>query len=442
MMSNSWRDPVWRARVPAAGARGVDQRRLRHARRRPTARPRRTHNPFALPGQCASSFDIGTGKVTVSRPGSLLDAFCSRCHMPTNYVDNVPLRNVKIDAASRHRDRASSIRSSTRRPTTAPASRSRRSSRSSATPSRARPASSAPSATASPPPATRRFTTTRRRRTRTRRRSGGQARDQVVQPAGARHADRRRSVASATSATRSAPAPTGCRRTPSRSPSASGRCWPGTCRAGDDDNTSTVFGQPVAYQQLDASKHKGIHSALYVRAEMCAACHDVTNALPIKNPLGRWVGGFPIERTYTEWLNSRYADRPGNTNFDPAVQARLPVVPHAAGLRPARARRRRCTRTASRCRSRSEPVATDGKPRPFFTHHFVGGNAFVPRLIGKDVDASRQRRALPGAVDVQLLVGRPQEPVLARLLDAHRAQGRLRAAGAAGLGSPAPRARA
>src|SRR5262249_45826780 len=35
-----------------------------------------------------------------------------------------------------------------------------------------------------------------------------------------------------------------------------------------------------------------------------------------------------------------------------------------------------------------EPVATDGKPRPFFSHHFVGGNAFVPRLIGKDVDNS------------------------------------------------------
>ena len=35
-----------------------------------------------------------------------------------------------------------------------------------------------------------------------------------------------------------------------------------------------------------------------------------------------------------------------------------------------------------------EAVATDGKERPFFTHHFVGGNAFVPRLIGKDVDSS------------------------------------------------------
>src|SRR5262249_7497166 len=33
-------------------------------------------------------------------------------------------------------------------------------------------------------------------------------------------------------------------------------------------------------------------------------------------------------------------------------------------------------------------VATDGKTRPFFTHHFVGGNALVPRIIGKDLDPS------------------------------------------------------
>ena len=34
----------------------------------------------------------------------------------------------------------------------------------------------------------------------------------------------------------------------------------------------------------------------------------------------------------------------------------------------------------------SDAVANDGKPHPFFTHHFVGGNAYITRLIGKDVD--------------------------------------------------------
>jgi hypothetical protein len=152
-----------------------------------------------------------------------------------------------------------------------------------------------------------------------------------------------------------------------------------------DSNTSQVFGRSIDFQQMDSSKHKGFHEAMFVRAEMCAACHDVTNALPLKNKLGKWVGGFPIERTYTEWSNSRYADRPGNTHFDPHYKRDCqschmqqdygqPGTAHTlyadgAPLPP-----------------RTDPVAADGKPRPFFTHHFVGGNALVPRLIGKDVD--------------------------------------------------------
>jgi hypothetical protein len=154
-----------------------------------------------------------------------------------------------------------------------------------------------------------------------------------------------------------------------------------------DVNTSETFGQVVAYQTMDSSKHKGHHQALFVRAEMCAACHDVTNALPLKNQLGRWVGGFPIERTYTEWASSRYADRPGNRSFDPAFKrdcqschmqqdygqpgTAQTLYQHGAPLPPP-----------------DLPVANEGRNRPFFTHHFVGGNAFVPRLIGKDVDAA------------------------------------------------------
>jgi hypothetical protein len=130
-----------------------------------------------------------------------------------------------------------------------------------------------------------------------------------------------------------------------------------------------------------------MHSALYVRAEMCAACHDVTNALPIKNPLGRWVGGFPIERTYTEWLGSRYADRPGNTNFDPKFKRDCQSCHMQQDYgQPGTAQT--LYHEGAPLPIPSQPVSTDGKPRPFFAHHFVGGNALVPRLIGKDVDRS------------------------------------------------------
>ncbi len=126
---------------------------------------------------------------------------------------------------------------------------------------------------------------------------------------------------------------------------------------------------------------------MYVRAEMCAACHDVTNALPIKNPLGKWVGGFPIERTYTEWLNSRYADRPGNANFDPKFKRDCQSCHMQQDYgQPGTAQT--LYKDGKPLPIPMEAVATDGKPRPFFTHHFVGGNAFVPRLIGKDVDAT------------------------------------------------------
>jgi len=54
------------------------------------------HNPFADVDECVSRFDLGNGHQTLARPGPCGWA-CSRCHMPTNYVDNVPLQNVTVD---------------------------------------------------------------------------------------------------------------------------------------------------------------------------------------------------------------------------------------------------------------------------------------------------------------------------------------------------------
>jgi hypothetical protein len=136
---------------------------------------------------------------------------------------------------------------------------------------------------------------------------------------------------------------------------------------------------------MDSTKHGGYHAAMFVRAEMCAACHDVTNALPLKNKLGKWVGGFPIERTYTEWVNSRYADRPGNVHFDPRYKRDCQSCHMQQDYGQPGTAHTLYTDGTPRPPP-MDPVATDGISRPFFAHHFVGGNALVPRLIGKDVD--------------------------------------------------------
>jgi len=382
MMSNSWRDPVWRAAFLLL-SRGVSTNGECATPTPPDGTPKASHNPFALPGQCASQFDIGTSKFTVSRPGSLLDAFCSRCHMPTNYVDNVPLRNVKTDPST-------GIETAIVDPNFNPTSdngtgiafatletqfRNTESGKAgifcavchSDAASRETPFHNYAKAADSYVPAV-----------------GRESRDRVVLP----QAIDILNVADPTKKNLGYAVGAGAYRLSPHAlafPERIGPLLGGNLPAGEDTNTSTVFGQPVAFQQLDASKHKGMHSALYVRAEMCAQCHDVTNALPIKNPIGRYVGGFPIERTYTEWLGSRYADRPGNANFDPKFKRDCQSCHMQQDYgQPGTAKT--LYKDGKPLPIPSEPVATDGKPRPSFTHHFVGGNALVPHLIGKDVD--------------------------------------------------------
>src|SRR5258708_15190643 len=85
MMSNSWRDPVWRSAflllaraTPANGECDKPQP--------PHGTPKASHNPFAVKGERASTFAIRTGKNTLYRPASFLDSFFSRCPMPPDYL--------------------------------------------------------------------------------------------------------------------------------------------------------------------------------------------------------------------------------------------------------------------------------------------------------------------------------------------------------------------
>src|SRR2546422_7451256 len=75
--------------------------------------------------------------------------------------------------------------------------------------------------------------------------------------------------------------------------------------------------QTCALPILDSGKHNGFHHVMFGRAEACAACHDVTNDLPIKNPIGKWVGGFPIERTYTERSEERRVGKECRSRWSP-----------------------------------------------------------------------------------------------------------------------------
>ena len=384
MMSNSWRDPAWRAAFLLL-SRATSANGECDTPQPPDGTPKATHNPFADKGQCSSTFNIGTQNYTVSRPGSLLDFFCSRCHMPTDYTDNIPLHNITYD--SHH------LESAPGDPNFFPTSDNGTGIAFATLESQFRNTNSGKSgiicavchtyaetrdtpyhnyersqSSYAPAPSTRSRSDLFA--------SVGKPPDIFNVPDNAK---RNLGYSIGAGAYRLSPhaivfperfGPLAASKPPDPV----------------DHYTSGIFGQTIDYQQIDSAKHKGYHQAMFIRAEMCAACHDVTSALPIKNSIGKWVGGFPIERTYTEWANSAYADRPGNKNFDPGYKrdcqschmqqdygqpgTAQTLYDHGRPLPPPEDR----------------VVNEGGSPHPFFTHHFVGGNAYVTGLIGKDVD--------------------------------------------------------
>jgi hypothetical protein len=385
MMANAWRDPVWRGAY-LAQTHLVSTNGECDTQTPPDGTVKAKHNPFTKPGECASVFDIGTQKVTLSRPGSLIDAFCSRCHMPTNYLDNIPLRSVTVDAKLKLES--------------APAD------------TRFNPTSDNHTGIA--------FATLDEqfRNTETGKtgifcaicHSMGATRDTPwhnFQRSGREYVP----AVGVESRAELLPVPeqdmfgvadptkrnlgysigAGAYRLSPHAivfPERFGPLAANQAPTAIDKHTSTVFGADIPYQQMDTSKHKGNYSAMLVRAEMCGACHDVTAALPIKNQFGKWVGGYPIERTYTEWVNSRYADRPGNTFFDPSHKRECQSCHMQQDFGQPGTAQTLYDPVGHPLPIQQNAVVNDGKERPFFTHHFVGANALVPGLIGKDVDQS------------------------------------------------------
>ena len=383
MMSNSWRDPVWRGAFLLL-ARGLSTNGNCDAPDPPDGTERAHHNPFAKPGECASEFDIGTDHVTLSRPGSLLDGFCSRCHMPTNYLDNVPLRNVSVNPKT-------GLEHAMVDPRFNPTGDNHTGIAFATVEEQFRNTESGKTGIFCA--ICHSYAATRDTPFHNYTRSGNEYTPALGAESRADLLPQAQdifSVADPTKRNLGYSIGAGAYRLSPHAivfPERFGPMAATQSPAPADTNTSTVFNENIAYQQVDSSKHKSYHQAMFVRSEMCAACHDVTNALPIRNKLGKFAGGFPIERTYTEWVNSRYADRPGNKFFDPKFKRDCQSCHMQQDYgQPGTAQT--LYQDGHPLPIIKEAVANDGKERPFFTHHFVGGNAFVPRLIGKDVDTS------------------------------------------------------
>ncbi|HEX3855187.1 MAG TPA: hypothetical protein VHW01_29690 [Polyangiaceae bacterium] len=393
MMSNAWRDPVWRAAfflisrlTSTDGSCSIPNP--------PDGTEKAQINPFAN-DDCSSTFDLGPEKFTMHGPGSLADGFCSRCHMPANYIDSVKLKNITIDEPSgiEHGLIDPDFNPTSPRGTAFAYATNPHGSQNddagkdgitctfchTAVETRHTPFHNYPKSGVEYHPALGKLT-----------------RDKGLS------ADFRELLAPADAASRSLGygVGAGAYRVSGEAISLFERFGPLTNRdhtSEVDPYVSSVFKTEIAYQKgkFSVAPHKGNYSKIYERAEMCATCHDVTNPLTVKNPLGHWVGGFPIERTYSEWSHSRYADRPGNENFQPAFKRDCQTCHMQQDFgQPGTAQT--LYEDGVPVPPRPGTMALGAPERPItFSHHFVGGNTYSTRVIGAAVNAQGKAEPYP-----------------------------------------------
>ncbi len=393
MMANAWRDPTWRGAF-LLSARQTSTNGDCSYPEPPDGTEKSHHNPFAAKGDCTTRFESGSGHHVLSRPGSLLDGFCSRCHMPSNYIDNVPLQNISKDGPS---GLEHGMLNANFNPTSdagtgiafATLDDQFRNTESGQHGVFCSICHSIAETRDTP------YHTLSR---------GAALGEREYEPAlgtGPRVQllSGRQDIMNVPDETKSNLGygiGAGSFRLSPHAIGTSERFGPLVSRPvqSSDKYHEGVFKQPLEYEQLDTSKHHGSHHVLLTRAEMCSACHDVTNPLPIKNRVGKWAGAFPIERTYTEWLTSRYADRPRNSNFDPAFKRDCQTCHMQQDYgQPGTAQT--LYQDGKPHEPITAPVADGGAKRRFFTHHFVGGNSYMPQMIGASMDTSGKVQPYP-----------------------------------------------
>lgn len=129
-----------------------------------------------------------------------------------------------------------------------------------------------------------------------------------------------------------------------------------------DPETRVAFG-PLALTDagkvlMQSAGFKAVQSTHIQQSELCATCH--TLFVPYVDATGKVVGQLAEQTPYLEWLNSAYKDQQS------CQACHMPVA------------------------SEPVPVANIGgaPPRsPFPQHTFVGGNAFMLEVLGRNVDA-------------------------------------------------------
>jgi len=202
------------------------------------------------------------------------------------------------------------------------------------------------------------------------------------------------------------------------------------------ESTPGFFGPcrrgPYQYSAADPleAPHGWAQSKYHAQSELCGSCHDVTTPDTDEGPFKTLVLNdgtdtqrpFPIERTYTEWSRSLFAEAIFRDGFGDGVPGT-----------PALAQAQQCQGCHMRSSQDSLAKACEMNPAGSRTgnlpvHEFVGANAWIPGIIKNEygsnllqqpedydrtIDAARQMLASSASLSTTITAYTPATPTAA-----------------------------
>ncbi len=144
--------------------------------------------------------------------------------------------------------------------------------------------------------------------------------------------------------------------------------------------------------QIAPPGHMWLESPFHQTAALCGTCHDVNNPLYLRqadgsyaitdldepHPTGDKYDMFPIERTYSEWLMSDFAD--GGVDLGGRFGGNLTIVSTCQDCHMPRTTGQAC----------NHPYAIDRDGLP--SHELNGGNTWIPDVLIRLCDPANEDR--------------------------------------------------
>ncbi len=164
----------------------------------------------------------------------------------------------------------------------------------------------------------------------------------------------------------------------------------------DDENCDNGFGPcrkgPYKYENSSPPPHVWKYSSFIQSSEFCGSCHDISSPEILQDgvlTIARkfWNDGvetdiaMPIERTYSEWKDSYFADLIFRDAFNDLATTDLPAIVQGENCQT-------CHMPQSQSDSARacifDPLDQEGNGRrkgDLATHQFAGGNTWIPQVI-------------------------------------------------------------